>query len=144
MFLNVTGMIYLFTLILFSMVSSRLIWFSMCLIIITLAARKVFCNDFKNVWKVNQKHFCDNFKIIEIDSETYHCIYFYKNDISEMYSVLISKVFEMFHRDISVMISKVFEYITEIISSRKWLFLFNDFRCVRNVFWNDFKSVWTR
>jgi hypothetical protein len=35
-------------------VSSRLIWFSVCLIKITFAARKVFCNVFKYLWNHKQ------------------------------------------------------------------------------------------
>ena len=47
-------MISLFTLILFSVVSNRLLWFSVCLIKITFAARKVFCNVFKYLWNHKQ------------------------------------------------------------------------------------------
>ena len=35
-------------------VSGRLIWFSVCLIKITFAARKVFCNVFKHLWNHKQ------------------------------------------------------------------------------------------
>ena len=67
MFLNISGvitqMISLFTLILFSMVSSRLIWpdyYYFC-------GQKSILWWFQNYLKSNQKHFCVDFKIIEIE-----------------------------------------------------------------------------
>ena len=60
---------------------------------------------------------------------------------------MISKVFEMFHRDISVNDFKsVYRnyflpqiIIFSVMISGVLECSCNDFRCVKNVFWNDFK-----
>ena len=131
-------MISLFTLIFYSQwlenVSSRLIWFSVCLIKITFAARKVFCNVFKYLWNHKQNisdYFSYTFEINNIllsfsksvwirnqNHSVYDFIYFWNQ-----YRMFSGRTLKLFHVHSLFTLVYSYDYFSVYIWIQ-WILLF--------------------